>query len=154
MDLLLNLSNKDVTVICEKLIFHSTESLNGGDIPKANAAFKFAIKKICEIIKNKQFDSFFELLFYDNPIVQEVMSLFLLPINKRLAMKRLQRLRLGKSSVCNAAMLIQEYKKRRLKFPMLVEDKVVYVSKEKFLDQLEDKDIEYMESILKERKFI
>ena len=69
-------------------------------------------------------------------------------------MKRLQRLRLGKSSVCNAAMLIQEYKKRRLKFPMLVEDKVVYVSKEKFLEQLEDKDIEYMESILKERKFI
>lgn len=99
-------------------------------------------------------NSFFELLFSDNPIVQEVMSLFLLPINKRLAMKRLQRLRLGKSSVCNAAMLIQEYKKRRLKFPMLVEDKVVYVSKEKFLEQLEDKDIEYMESILKERKFI
>jgi len=45
-ELKLDLSNKDVNTIFEKIKFHRTEVDSCGNIEKANKAFDFAVKKI------------------------------------------------------------------------------------------------------------
>lgn len=83
------------------------------------------------------------------------MLLFLLPINEIVAIKRLHQLiKIKENSIgSDASMMIKEYKSGRLKYPNLIDKKVVYVNKEVFLEQFSDNDIKYIAYVLQEKIF-
>ena len=135
MKLKLNLSNKDVDIIIKKMEFYRTEVDSCGNIEKANKAFDFSIKKICELIYCKRFDLFVELLKNKKPVIVYTMALFLLPISEIKTFKRLLKLFILKGYSVNSQTLWAEYKSGRLKFPKLINGKVIYVFKEEYLEQ-------------------
>ena len=135
MKLKLNLSNSDVDIIIKKMEFYRTEVDSCGNIEKANKALDFSIKKICELIYCKRLDLFVELLKNKKPVIVYTMALFLLPISEIKTFKRLLKLFILKGYSVNSQTLWTEYKSGRLKFPKLINGKVIYVSKEEYLEQ-------------------
>ena len=145
----MNLSNKDVEIIAEKLKFHKSEVKSFGDIQEANLAYTFAIKKICEIITFKRFDLFEQLIDNKEPAIVFTMTLFLLPISETKAFKRLFKLFFMNEYSFDAKTLWGEYKmKNQLKFPKLINNKVVYVSKEEYLDQFTKEETKLINSFI------
>ena len=78
---------------------------------------------------------FVELLKNKKPVIVYTMALFLLPISEIKTFKRLLKLFILKGYSVNSQTLWAEYKSRRLKFPKLINGKVIYVFKEEYLEQ-------------------
>ncbi|MBC6720065.1 hypothetical protein [Treponema sp. Marseille-Q4130] len=115
--------------------FYRTEVDSCGNIKKTNKAFDFSIKKICELIYCKRFDLFVKLLKNKKPVIVYTMALFLLPISEIKTFKWLLKLFILKGYSVNSQTLWAEYKSGRLKFPKLINGKVIYVFKEEYLEQ-------------------
>ncbi len=143
----MNLSNNDVKMIIEKINFSKAEIYLSDNMKKANKAFDFALRKICEIIFYKRLDLFMQLVNNREPTIIGATSLFLLPISEMKTFKRMFKLFFLPEYSTNAKTLWNEYKiKKRLKFPMLINNKIVYVSKDEYLKQFTSEEIKLIAS--------
>lgn len=145
----MNLSNRDVEIIVEKLKFYKTEIKSQNNITKANLAYELAIKKICEIIHFKRFDLLEKLVNIRDSSVESTIILFLLPISEIKIYKKLFKLLFLQKTSFETRILWSEYKvKKRLKFPKLFDNKVIYVSKDEYLEQFSKEEIKKLNSFL------
>ena len=144
----MNLSSKDVDSIIEKIKFHKSEVDSCGDIAKANNAFGLAMKKMCEIIYTKRFDLFKSLVKNKDITIVDFMTLFLLPISEKKTFGRLFKLFFLRDYSLGARTLWREYKSGCLRFPRLLDNTVVYVSKEEYLEQFKKDEKKLISSFL------
>ena len=145
----MNLSNKDVDEIIENLIIHRTE-INSlcGNIERANKSYDFAIRKICEIIRDKKIDLLIALLKNQDAVIVYVMLLFLLPISQRKAYKKIIRFIFSSNKSFDFKTLLREYKSGRLKYPKLIGDCIVYVSKNEYLEQFTNEEVKLISKVI------
>ncbi len=149
----MNLSNNTVEEIEKLIIFHASAIYNNIDVKTSNKAFDSYIKKICQILQNKRFDLFKQLLHSKNILVMSELQLFLLPFNEvkvkfnllKIQLYPFNNMYLDKTGV---QYLLKEYNKGRLKYPKLKDKKVVYVSKEEFLADFTEEEIKYVRNKL------
>ena len=113
--------------IINSIIIHRQESENG-NYGNANKHIKIYTKEICKILnQDKSFSILTELIKNKYPAVRSTAAYFLLPYDKETAEKELASLfKEGNGIGFNAKMIMKEWKKGTLKFPSLVDGKIIY----------------------------
>jgi hypothetical protein len=116
-----------INKIINSILTHRQESENG-NFKIANKHIKFYTKEICKIMNEENSISILgELIKSQYPAVRSTAAYFLLPYNKEVAEKELNSLSKEESGIgFNAKMIMKEWKKKTLKFPSLVDGKIVY----------------------------
>ena len=122
---------KEINDIIESIIIQAKESW-GNDYKIANKHFKIYTEKICKLLQEGNKEILTILIKHNEPSVRKVGAYFLLPIDKKMAEKELKLLFREKENGVgfNAKTIFQEWKKKRLEFPKLVEGKIVYCKPE------------------------
>jgi hypothetical protein len=116
--------------IINSILIHRQESENG-NYRIANKHIKIYTKEICRIM-NEENPVYLleELIKSQYPAVRSAAAYFLLPYDKEVAEKELNSLSKEEGGIgFNAKMIMKEWKKKTLKFPSLIDGKIIYSTK-------------------------
>lgn len=113
--------------IINSILIHRQESENG-NYGNANKHIRIYTKEICKILnQDKSFSILTELIKNEYPAVRSTAAYFMLPYDNEKAEKELASLFKEENGIgFNAKMIMKEWKKRTLKFPSLVDGKIIY----------------------------
>lgn len=113
----------------QSVMIHRTQSENG-DYEIANKHFKIAEMCFCKLREQNDnwVDEFLKLLNHDESSVRVSAAYYLLPFETHKAINILKKSKKEPNGVgFNAKIVLKEWKKGHLKFPVLSDGKVIYI---------------------------